>query len=116
MVTNELIWIMISRSCTHPCEVNDSLVDRMLAVGVGVFSGMGIIVMTIPAITLEFVVGAGADAVDVLTDLLTVPIIDVVSDIDVDMFADENVNGLAVMMTPLEFTLSAPWEESMSLC
>ena len=116
MVTNRLMWIAISRNSTHPCEVNDPLADGMIGVGVGVLSGMGIIVMTIPAITLEFVVGAGADAVDVLTDLLTVPIIDVVSDIDVDMFADENVNGLAVMMTPLEFTLSAPWEESMSLC
>ena len=104
------MWITISRSCTHPCEVTDSLANGMLGVDVGVFSGMGIIVMTIPAITLEFVVGAGADAVDVLTDLLIVPIIDVVS------VTDENVNGLAVVMTPLEFTLSAPWEEPMSFC
>ena len=102
--------ITISRSFTHPCEVTDSLANGMLGVGVGVLSGMGIIVMAIPAITLDFVVGAGADAVDVLTDLLIVPIIDVVS------VTDENVNGLAVVMTPLEFTLSAPWEEPMSFC
>ena len=107
MVTNELIWIMISRSCTHPCEVNDSLVDRMIVVGVGVFSGMGIIVMTIPEITLEFVVGE-EDTVEVLNDLLTVLIIDVMSVTDVDMLAAENVNGLAAVMTPLEFTLPSP--------
>ena len=102
-----LVWIAIFRSCTHPCEVNDSLANGMLGVGVGVLSGMETIVMAIPAITLEFVVGR-ADDVDVLTDLLTVPIIDVVSDIDVDMLAGENESGLATVMTPLEFTLPAP--------
>ena len=107
MITNRLMLIAVSRSFTHPCEVTDSLANGMLGVGVGVLSGMGIIVMAIPAITLEFVVGAGADAVDVLTDLLTVPIIDVVSDIDVDMLADVDVNDLTVMPN-LEFTLSSP--------
>ena len=110
-----LVWIAIFRSCTHPCEVNDSLADGMLGVGVGVLSGMETIVMAIPAITLELVV-SGADDVDVLTDILAVPIIDVVSDIDVDMIADENVNDLAVVIPPLEFTLSVPLEESVSLC
>ena len=77
----------------------------MIGVGVGVFSGMGIIAM------------GGEDAVEVLTDLMTVPIIDVVSVTDVDMLTDdENVNGLAAVMPPLEFTLSSPREESMSLC
>ena len=77
----------------------------MIGVGVGVFSGMGIIAM------------GGEDAVEVLTDLMTVPIIDVVSDIDVDILTDdENVNGLAAVMPPLDFTLSAPREEPMSLC
>ena len=49
--------------------------------------------------------GAG---VDVLTDMLAVPIIDFVSATDVNMLADENVNGLAAVITPLELTLSAP--------
>ena len=46
--------------------------------------------------------------VGVLADLLAVLVIDVVTAIDVDMLADENVNGLAAVMTPLEFTLPAP--------
>ena len=46
--------------------------------------------------------------IGVLADLLTVLVIDVVTAIDVGMLADENENGLAAVMTPLEFTLSAP--------
>ena len=46
--------------------------------------------------------------IGVLADLLAVLVIDVVTAIDVDMLADENANGLAAVMTPLEFTLSAP--------
>ena len=46
--------------------------------------------------------------VDVLADVMTVVVFDVVTIIDVDMLADENENGLAAVMTPLEFTLSAP--------
>ena len=46
--------------------------------------------------------------VGVLADLLAVLVIDVVTAIDVDMLADENENGLAAVMTPLEFTLPAP--------
>ena len=60
-----------------------------------------------PAITLKFLLGVVC-VVDVLTDILDVVIIDVVSTIDVDMLADENVNGLAAVMTPLEFTLPSP--------
>ena len=41
-----------------------------------------------------------------LADLLTVVITGIVFVIDVDMIADESVNGLVVLMTPLEFTLS----------
>ena len=86
--------------------------DAMLGVGVDMLSGMEIIVMTTPAITLEFVVGV-AGAEDVLVDLLAgalaviiggvVPAIGVV-----DMLADENVNRLAAMTPPSEFTLPAP--------
>ena len=43
-----------------------------------------------------------------LADALAVAIIDVVSSSGVDMLAGENVNGLAAVTTPLEFTLSAP--------
>ena len=65
------------------------------------------IVIPTPAITLEFVV-ATAHAGDVLTDMLSVITTDVVTAIDVvDMLTDENANGLAAVMTPLEFTLSA---------
>ena len=78
---------------------------------VDMLSGMEIIVMATPAIALAFVVGV-AYAEDVLvgllTDGLTVVISDVVSAIDVDMLADKNVNRLAAVMTPLEFTLPAP--------
>ena len=41
-----------------------------------------------------------------LADLLTVVITDIVFAIDVDMIANESVNGLAAVMTSLEFTLS----------
>ena len=76
--------------------------DTMLGVGVDILSVMKIVVMVTPAIDLKLVVG-GAYAVDVLSDVLAVLIllVGVVSAIDVDMLADENVNGL-------EFTLAAP--------
>ena len=64
---------------------------------------MYVIVMVTAGIVLELRVGV-AYAVDVLA----VPIIGAVSAIAVDMLADENINGLAVVMTPLEFELSAP--------
>ena len=50
----------------------------------------------------------GVVGVDLLTDELAVPIIEFVSVTDVDMLADENVNGLAAAMNPLEFPLSSP--------
>ena len=81
--------------------------DGMLVVDVDMLSGMEIIVMTIPEITLAFVVGV-AYAEDVLVDLLTVITIDVVSAIDVAMLAGENVDGLAAVMTSLEFALPSP--------
>ena len=86
--------------------MTDELDDRLSDVGVDMLE---IIVMT-------FVVGVVAETVVVLTDLLTVVIIVAVSVTDADMLADENASSLAAVMTPLEFTLSAPWEESMSLC
>ena len=75
-------------SFSHPRAVTDVLTDVMIGVGVGMFS-----------------------------DVLTVVIIDVMSFIDVDMLVDnENINGLAVMTTPSESTLPAPWEESIPFC
>ena len=40
--------------------------------------------------------------------MLSAVVIDVVPDIDADMLADENENGLEAVMTPFEFTLSSP--------
>ena len=92
----------------HPCGVTDVLVDVMIGVGVEIFSNMEMFLM---GITLQLMMGVtqvGDVRIDVLTDLLAVLVIDVVTTIDVDMLADENENGLAAVMTPLEFTLSAP--------
>ena len=84
----------------------------MLGVGGDMLSDMEIIVMATPVITLAFVAGVvySVDVlVDLLTDALTVLITDVVSAVDaVDMLADENVNRLAAMSPPSEFTLPAP--------
>ena len=81
----------------------------MLGVGGDMLSDMEIFGMVI---TLAFVAGVvySVDVlVDLLTDALTVLITDVVSAVDaVDMLADENVNRLAAMTPPSEFTLPAP--------
>ena len=103
MVTNKLMWSAIISSLSHPCEVSDVLSDVMLDVGVGMLSGIEIIVMVAAGITLEFMVG-----VTYAEDSLDVPIIVIVPTIDVDMLADENVNGLVAATTCLEFTLSTP--------
>ena len=85
----------------------DIFPDDILGVGIGMLTGMDIIVVATP-ITLEFVAYAGDVRVGVSDDLLYVLIIDSVAVIDVDMLVDENANGLAAVMTPLEFTLPAP--------
>ena len=107
---------------SNPCVVTDALADAVLRVdmltdvilGLGMSIDIGIIVTATPAITLEFVVGI-ARAVNIL-DMLDVVIVDVVSAINVDMLADVNTNDLTAVMTPLEFTLSSPWEEPMPFC
>ena len=81
----------------------DMMSDGMIGVGVGMLTFVEIIVVVPPAISVEFVV----EVAYVLAGL-AVGIIDVVSDFDVDMLADENANGLAVVMTPLEFTSPSP--------
>ena len=109
------MWTAIFTSNSYRCAVTEVLagvvpgvgVDTMSAVilDVDVWRGMEIVVMTTPpAITLEFVVGVGYGA-DVVSGELSFIIIDIVSVIGIDMFPDENVHGLATVMTPVEFTL-----------
>ena len=105
IIINRLMWIAIFSSISSRCDVIDALTDVMLGDGVDtmpavtldvdVLSGMEIVVMDASAITLEFVVGV-TYAVGVLAGLLVATIIDVVpAIIDIGIFADENVNGLA---------------------
>ena len=90
----------------------DMATDGMLDCGVDMLPDMDIIVAAALGITWEVAVGSPY-MVDVLADVPA----DIVSAIDVvDMFPDENVDGLATVMTPLEFTLSAPCEEPMPFC
>ena len=102
MVTNMPMWSATLNSFSRPCAVIDALDDLTLDVGADLLT--------------DIMLGVG---VDVLTDMLAVPIIDLVSatdDVDIST-DDENVNGLAAVMPPLEFTfLSAPRAESMSFC
>ena len=80
------------------------MIDAKLDV-VDLLPGTDIFAMDTPAITLEFVVEI-AYARDALTDVSAVPITDIVAGTDVDIIANENVNGLTAVMTPLESTLS----------
>ena len=77
----------------------DMLPEVILDAAVDILSGIEVIAMAIPAIALECGVEI-AYAGDVLADVLAVLITDVVTAIGVDMFADENANGLAAVMTP----------------
>ena len=83
------------------------LIDEKLGVAVDMSADTGISAMDTPAMTLEFVVGI-AYAGDALTDVSAVPINDVLSGTDADILANENVNGLATAMIPLESALSSP--------
>ena len=90
-----ILWISIFSSFSHPCEVTD------------VIFGVGLDMLT----DMESMVGvacAGDMRAGVPDDLLTVLIIDVTTASDIDILADKNANGLAAVMTPLEFTLPAP--------
>ena len=120
MATHRLMCSTILSRSPYPCTVIDVLDEGILVVRVDMLPGLildvvvdmvpdiGIIVMTTSAIALVFVVEI-ANAGDTLTGVLGGPIIDVFAAIDVDMLADENVNGLVVVMAPLvEFALSAP--------
>ena len=87
------------------------MADVMFEVGVDMLYVMEIIVTDTPNITLGFVVGVAYSV-----DVLDVAITDVVTAIEVDMLTDENVNGSAAVMTPLELTLPSPWEKPMPFC
>ena len=93
------MWSAIFSRSPHPL-----LPGVMLGVVVGMLSGMEIIVMAPPVITLDFVVGISC-TVDVLTDTRAVVVFDFVRAIDVDIL---DVNGLATVPTPFEFALSSP--------
>ena len=75
------------------------LPEVILDVAVDILPGTEVIAMVTPAIALECGVET-AYAGDVLADALAALITDVVPAINVDMFADENANGLAAVMTP----------------
>ena len=70
----------------------------MLVVGVDMMAATVITLGSMPSV---------AYVADVLVDV-TVLIIDSVTAIDVRTLTGENVNGLAAVMTPLEFNLSSP--------
>ena len=98
----------------------DMLSEVMIGVEVDVLSeltlGVDVGVEMLPMTTLlEFVVEIAYTG-DVSAGMFAVLVIDVVTDIDVDMFDDEDVNGLVAAMTPLDPTLSAPWEEPTPVC
>ena len=84
--------------------MTDVLTDLIFGVGVDMLSDMDLIAMVTPAFFLELVVAVWAD---VPAGWLTVLMNDFVIAIEVGMLTDENLNGLAAAMTPLEFTLSA---------
>ena len=90
--------------------------DGMFGVGVDMFSDdIEIIAMDAPAIILEFVVEI-AYAGDVLTDVSAVSISEILPGTDVDTLNDENINGLAAVMTRLGLTLSSSWKDAMPFC
>ena len=78
------------------------IVDMLSEAMVENLSDKDMLVLSTP-VTLEFVVTVSYTA-DVMAGVLDIIII------DVDMLADENVNGLSAVMTSLENALSAPWE------
>ena len=76
------------------------IVDMLSEAMVENLSDKDMLVLSTP-VTLEFVVTVSYTA-DVMAGVLDIIII------DVDMLADENVNGLSAVMTSLENTLTAP--------
>lgn len=126
METNRLIWSAIFNSFSHPCAAPDGMfgfrVDMsfsfilgvglnmfsevILGLSVDVFPDIAIVLMVTPAVTLTVVVTYAV--VDVLTDVPSFVTFGVAPAIEVDMFAVENVRGLAAVMNPSEFTFPAP--------
>ena len=77
----------------------DISTEVMLGVSIDLLPDIAVIVMATLAINLAFMVEEAYE-----TGIVT----GVVSVIDVDVLADENVNGLIAVMTPSEVTLPAP--------
>ena len=90
-------------------------VDVDMLSGFDTLSEMEIIAMATLAITLEFVVEIACTG-DALTDVSAAPITDIVPGTDVDILNDENINGLAAVMTRVGLTLSSSWKDAMPFC
>ena len=115
---------------SYPCTVTDAIADGMLEVGVDMVTRfclafildiltdvvVGVNARTLsddddivktamdnPMIILELLTDIACTG-DVSTDMLTFLVTDVVPAINVAMLGDENTNGLAVTITPLEFS------------
>ena len=101
------MWRTIFSIFSYPCKVTDVLADVMLDVEADMLPDIGMIAMDTPAIALEFMVPVPGD-VGVLADELAVLISGLMSVIDVGMLADEDMNSLAAVMTPLRSALPAP--------
>ena len=86
MTISKVMWSTTFRIFSHPCPVADVMCG-----------------LCVDMSALEFVVG-----IAYTIDLLAVLLINSVPAIAVDTLANENVNGLAAVMTPFEFTLPAP--------
>jgi hypothetical protein len=93
----------------------------ILGVGLNMFSEIiiDLSVDVLPdsrAVTLKVIFGVAYAVVDVVTGVPSFVTFGVVPAIDVDMFADENVRGLAAVMTPSEFPLQARKEAMRPFC
>ena len=80
------------------------LIDSKLDIAVDMLSDTDVFTMDTPAMNLEFMVET-VNTGNVLADMSAIPITDVAYGTDVDILANENLNGLAAVRTPLESTL-----------
>ena len=120
METNRLIWSAIFNSFSHPCAAIDGMFGFDVGMSSGFILGVGLDMFSeviidfsvdvFPdsrAVTLKVIIGAAYAVVDVVTGVPSFVTFGVVPAIDVDMFADESVRGLAAVMTPSEFSFPA---------
>ena len=115
MTTNRLTRSTTFSRFSYSCTVTDASAD-------------GIAVVRVDVLT-EFILDANADRgvmididdcmfegtmLDVALGMLIST--DIIFGTDADIFNDENINGLAALMTPSKLSLSPLCEDSMSLC